>query len=206
MTVIAIAVFLVYQELDRTMLPEEVNSYVSKAAELMEHAIEHLTHDLGKVRTGKASPAMLEGLMVSYYGTPTPMQQVAAIGTSDARTLTIKPWEKNMLGPIEKSIFEANLGITPMNDGEMVRLTIPPLTEERRRELVKRSASLGEDAKVSVRNARRDAMEHIKKAVKNGFPEDEGKRKEEEIQQLTNKYSARVDTLIEAKEKDIMTL
>ncbi len=185
---------------------EEVNDFINKASDLMEHALDHLEHELGKVRTGKASPAMLDGLLVSYYGSPTPLQQVANVGTADSRTITIKPWERNMLGPIEKAIFEANLGITPMNDGEMVRLTIPPLTEERRRDLVKRSAHLGEEAKVSVRNVRRDAMEHIKKAIKNGFPEDMGKRKEEEVQQLTNKFTARVDALIEAKEKDIMTL
>jgi len=109
------------------MLPEEVEGIVSKAASQMEHAIEHLTYELTKVRTGKASPAMLDGLMVSYYGSPTPLQQVANVATSDARTLTIKPWEKTLLGPIEKAIFEANLGITPMNDGEMVRLSIPML-------------------------------------------------------------------------------
>jgi ribosome recycling factor len=185
---------------------EEVNDFISKASESMEHAVDHLEHELTKVRTGKASPAMLDGLMVSYYGSPTPLQQVANIGTADSRTITIKPWERNMLGSIEKAIFEANLGITPMNDGEMVRLTIPPLTEERRRDLVKRAAHLGEEAKVSVRNVRRDAMEHIKKAIKNGFPEDMGKRKEEEVQQLTNKFTARIDTMIEGKEKDIMTL
>jgi ribosome recycling factor len=149
---------------------------------------------------------MLDGLMVSYYGSPTPLQQVANVATSDARTLTIKPWEKTMLGPIEKAIFEANLGITPMNDGEMVRLSIPMLTEERRRDLVKRAMALGEDAKVSVRNARRDGMEQLKKAVKNGLAEDIGKKKEEEIQQLTNKFTTRIDGLIDLKEKDIMTV
>jgi ribosome recycling factor len=128
------------------------------------------------------------------------------VATSDARTLTIKPWEKTMLGPIEKAIFEANLGITPMNDGEMVRLSIPMLTEERRRDLVKRAMALGEDAKVSVRNARRDGMEQLKKAVKNGLAEDIGKKKEEEIQQLTNKFTIRIDGLIDLKEKDIMTV
>ena len=188
------------------MLPEEVEGIVSKAASQMEHAIEHLTYELTKVRTGKASPAMLDGLMVSYYGSLTPLQQVANVATSDARTLTIKPWEKTMLGPIEKAIFEANLGITPMNDGEMVRLSIPMLTEERRRDLVKRAMALGEDAKVSVRNARRDGMEQLKKAVKNGLAEDIGKKKEEEIQQLTNKFTIRIDGLIDLKEKDIMTV
>ncbi len=188
------------------MQAEEVNSYVEHAKDLMEHAIEHLQHELSKVRTGKAAPAMLEGLMVAYYGTPTPINQVANISAADARTLVIQPWEKNMLGPIEKAIFEANLGVTPQNDGEVVRISIPPLTEERRKDLVKRAKELGEQAKVSVRNARRDAMEHIKKAIKDGYPEDSGKRKEQEVQQLTDKFSDRVDHLIEAKEKDILTV
>ncbi len=188
------------------MQTEEVNLYIEHAEELMEQALSHLHQELGKIRTGKAAPAMLEGLMVSYYGAPAPLNQVANISTSDARTLVIQPWEKSMLGPIEKAIFEANLGITPQNDGEVVRLSIPPLTEERRKDLVKKAKALGEDAKVSVRNARRDAMEHIKKAVKDGFPEDAGKRKEQDVQNLTDKYSGKVDQLIEAKEKDILTV
>jgi ribosome recycling factor len=188
------------------MLSEEVNSHVAYAEELMDQAIEHLNKELVKVRAGKASPAMLDGLLVSYYGTPTPMNQVANISTSDARTLVIQPWEKSMLGPIEKAIFEANLGVTPQNDGEVVRIAIPPLTEERRKDLVKKAKALGEEAKVSVRNARRDAMEHIKKAVKNGYPEDAGKSKEQNVQSLTDKYSEKIDHLIEVKEKDILTV
>lgn len=188
------------------MQSEEVNQYVQHAKELMEHAIEHLEKELSKVRAGKASASMVEGLMVPYYGSPTLLSQVANLSTSDARTVVIQPWEKNMLGPIEKAIFEANLGITPQNDGEVVRLTIPPLTEERRRDLGKKAKALGEDAKVGVRNARRDAMEHIKKAVKNGFAEDMGKAKEAEIQNLTDKHITKIDQLVEAKEKDIMTV
>ncbi len=188
------------------MLPEEINAHVTHAKELMEQAIDHLQKELTKVRAGKASPSMLEGLMVAYYGTPTPITQVAAITTSDARTLVIQPWEKSTLGPIEKAIFEANLGITPQNDGEVVRLAIPPLTEERRKDMGKRAKALGEDAKVSIRNGRRDAMEHIKKAVKNGYAEDMGKAKEAEVQNLTDKHIAKIDQLIEAKEKDIMTV
>lgn len=188
------------------MQSEEVNQYVQHAKELMEHAIEHLEKELAKVRAGKASASMVEGLMVPYYGSPTLLSQVANLSTSDARTVVIQPWEKNMLGPIEKAIFEANLGITPQNDGEVVRLMIPPLTEERRRDLGKKAKALGEDAKVGVRNARRDGMEHIKKAVKNGFAEDMGKAKETEIQNLTDKHITKIDQLVEAKEKDIMTV
>lgn len=170
----------------------------------MKHSLEHLQKELVKVRTGKASTAMLDGLLVAYYGSPTPLKQVANVTTADARTIVIQPWEKSMLGPIERSIFEANFGITPQNDGEIVRLVIPPLTEERRKDLVKQVKGLGEDAKVSIRNARRDAMEEIKKEVKTGYPEDAGKRMEGKIQDLTNLYSEKVDKMLEIKEEDIM--
>lgn len=172
----------------------------------MDSAIEHLQQELVKVRTGKASASMLGGIVVSYYGSPTPLNQVSNISASDSRTLNIQPWEKNMLGPIEKAIFEANLGITPQNNGEMVILNIPPLTEERRRELVKKSKSLAEDSKVGVRQARREAIDEIKKEVKNGYPEDAGKKKEEEIQDLTNKYTHKIDEMVKAKEADIMKI
>ena len=172
----------------------------------MDEAVDRLKRELAKISTGKASPAMLNGLRVDYYGSPTPLQQVANVSTSDARTLAIKPWEKAMLAPIERAIFEANLGFTPRNDGETIHINIPMLTEERRRDLVKRAKGLGEDAKVSVRSSRRDAMEEIKKAVKDGFPEDMGKRKEAEIQDMTNKFGASIDSVISDKEKDIMTV
>ncbi|MEY4135685.1 MAG: ribosome recycling factor [Saprospiraceae bacterium] len=188
------------------MLQEEVNMYMDDAREHMERAIAHLEHELMKISTGKASPLIVSGLLVPYYGSLTPMGQVANISASDARTLVIQPWEKSMLGPIEKSIFEANLGVTPMNDGEVVRLSFPPLTEERRRDLVKKSKHLGEEAKVSIRNSRRDAIELFKKAVKDGLSEDLGKRKEEEIQELTNKFSQKVEHLLDGKEKEIMTV
>jgi ribosome recycling factor len=149
---------------------------------------------------------MLDGLLVAYYGSPTPLKQVANVNTADARTIVIQPWEKNMLGPIERAIFEANFGITPQNDGEVVRLIIPPLTEDRRRDLVKQVKQLGEDAKVSIRNSRRDAINSIKKEVKDGYPEDAGKRREGEIQELTDKYTAKVDKMLEVKEEDIMTV
>ncbi len=176
------------------------------AQEAMSESIEHLKRELAKISTGKASPGMLSGLRVDYYGTPTPLQQVANVNVSDARTLAIKPWEKSMLAPIERAIFEANLGFTPRNDGETIHINIPMLTEDRRRQLVKRAKGLGEDTKVSVRAARRDAMDEIKQAVKDGFPEDMGKRKEEEVQSLTKKFGADIDGLIGDKEKDIMTI
>ncbi len=173
---------------------------------LMEEAIEHLERELVKVRTGKASPAMLNGIMVSYYGVPTPLNQTANVSTADSRTIMVQPFDKSNLGSIEKAIFEANLGITPQNDGDLIRLNIPPLTEERRRQLAKVVKSEGEEAKISIRNARRDAMEHIKKEVKNGYPEDAGKRKEEQVQQWTDNFSKQVETTVENKEKEVMTI
>lgn len=185
---------------------EEINLVIDMTRDAMEHSIEHLIKELSKVRTGKASPSMISDMLVEYYGSPTPLNQVANIASADARTLTIQPWEKSMLRPIENAIFEANLGVTPQNDGELIRLSFPPLTEERRRELAKRAKALGEDTKVGVRNARRDAMDEIKKAVKNGYPEDAGKGKEAIIQDLTNKYSEKVDVVLAAKEKEIMSI
>ncbi|MEM9990420.1 MAG: ribosome recycling factor [Bacteroidota bacterium] len=185
---------------------EEVNMILEMAQDGMQESVEHLKRELAKISTGKASPAMLGSIRVDYYGAPTPLAQVANVGTSDARTLAIKPWEKSMLAPIERAIFEANLGFTPRNDGETIHISIPMLTEERRRELVKRAKALGEDAKVSVRASRRDAMEEIKKAVKDGLPEDIGKRKETDVQELTNKYGSNIDQVITEKEKDIMTV
>ncbi len=172
----------------------------------MEDAIDHLQKELLKVRTGKAAPSMVSGLTVDYYGSPTPLNQVANVSASDSKTLTIQPWEKTMLGPIEKAIFEANLGLTPMNDGEVVRISIPPLTEERRKILVKNVKSLGEDAKISLRNTRQKLMEMVKKEVKDGYPEDAGRRKEDEIQKMVNSFGAKVDQIVELKEKDIMTI
>ena len=188
------------------MEEEDINLSIEMADELMHDSIEHLNKELLKLRTGRASTALFADLLVTYYGSPTPMNQVSNITTSDARTIIIQPWEKNMLGPIERAIFEANLGLTPQNDGEIVRITIPPLTEDRRKQLVKKAKALGEDAKVSVRNACRDAMDSIKKGVKEGYPEDAGKRREGEVQELTDKFSKKIDTLIDAKEKDIMTI
>jgi ribosome recycling factor len=180
--------------------------FVEETEILMSGSIDHLQKELGKVRAGKANPAMVADLFVSYYGNPTPVNQVANVSTSDARTIVIQPWEKSMLSAIERSIFEANLGVTPQNDGEVIRISIPPLTEERRKDLVKAAKSLGEEAKVSIRNNRRDAMDQIKKSVKDGFPEDMGKRIETNIQELTDNFTEKIDKLVSAKEKEIMTI
>lgn len=185
---------------------EEANQFVEGAEILMSGSIEHLQKELTKVRAGKANPGMVLDLLVPYYGSPTPVSQVANVSTSDSRTIVIQPWEKTMLSPIERSIFEANLGVTPQNDGEVIRISIPPLTEERRKDLVKSAKSLGEEAKVSIRNVRRDAMESVKKSVKDGLPEDIGKRLEGNIQDLTDSFSEKVDKLVSAKEKEIMTI
>lgn len=185
---------------------EDLELQMEVAHESFEKAIEHLQFELSKIRAGKASPAMLNGMMVEYYGAPTPLSQVANISTPDARTISIQPWEKSLLGPIEKAIFESNMGITPMNDGEVVRLVIPPNSEERRVTMVKQAKSAGEESKVAVRNTRHKMMDAIKKAVKDGYPEDMGKRREDEVQKIVDNYSQKVDKLIEAKEKDIMTI
>lgn len=185
---------------------DDINDYLNKGEQYMKEAIDHLNNELSKIRTGKASTSILNGLLVEYYGSPTPLSQVANLGTADAKTLTIQPWEKNMLAPIERAVFEANLGLTPQNDGEIIRINIPPLTEERRKEMVKRAKAQGEDAKVSLRHARHKMMDFVKKSVSDGFPEDAGKRKEDEIQKLVDKYTGEIGKVIDAKEKEIMTV
>ena len=185
---------------------EEVNRTIAEAKAHMEKALEHLDHELGKLRTGKASTAMLQDLLVEYYGTPTLMTQVANLQVTDARTIVIQPWERNMLAPIERAIINANLGVTPSNDGEVVRLMIPPLTEERRKELVKKAKHAGEESKVGVRTARHKALDQIKKAVKDGLAEDMGKRKETELQDMVNKFVEQVDKVVATKEKEILTV
>ncbi len=185
---------------------EEISAQFAKSKQGMDAAIDHLQGELMKIRAGKASPSMLNGILVDYYGNSTPLNQVANILTSDSRTLSIQPWEKSMIGPIEQAIFAANIGITPQNNGEMVVINIPPLTEERRKEMVKRAKSLGEDCKVSVRGLRQKSMDAIKKAVKDGYPEDMGKDREAEMQKIVNGYGDKVKKLIESKESDIMTI
>ena len=185
---------------------EEINSGLTKAKEEMEEAIAHLLRELSKIRAGKANPAMLNGIMIDYYGNPTPINQVANISTPDAKMISIQPWEKKMIGAIEQGIFAANLGVTPQNNGESIIINIPPLTEERRIALVKSVKNYGEDAKISFRSSRHKIMDVIKKAVKDGFSEDAGKRQEEEVEKLVKHYYEESVKLIAAKEKDIMTI
>lgn len=185
---------------------ELVKPQIESATTLMDKAISHLDAELSKIRAGKASPAMLEGIYVDYYGTNTPLSQVANINTPDARTLAVQPWEKQMLGPIEKAIFGSNIGLTPQNDGVMIRLNIPPVTEERRLNLVKQSKGEAENCKVSIRNVRRDANETIRRLVKDGLAEDMAKDAETKIQQLTDSFIAKTEKHLEAKEKEIMTV
>jgi ribosome recycling factor len=187
-------------------MSDELNSIKDHALDAMNKAINHLETELVKVRAGKANPNIVDGIIVDYYGNPTPINQVGNISVADSRTLTIQPWEKNMLQPIERSIINANIGITPQNDGNMIRLFMPPLTEERRRELVKKSLGEGEHSKVAIRSIRRDAMEQIKKLQKNGLSEDICKDAEKNVQEMTDKYIALVDKHLEAKEKEIMTV
>lgn len=174
--------------------------------ERMEKAIEHLDNELIRIRAGKANVHILDGIVVEYYGTPTPLNQVSNISTPDAKTIMIQPWEKTMIDPIEKALMTSNVGITPANNGEVIRLAIPQLTEERRRNLVKQVKTEGENARVSLRNSRRDANDEYKKMQKDGLSEDEAKTAEEKIQKLTDEFTEKVDKIIEAKEEDIMTI
>ena len=166
--------------------------------------MEHFEGEVVKIRAGKATPAMLDGITVDYYGNPTPISQVGNISAMDARTLTIQPWEKKMLQPIERSIIAANIGVNPQNDGNIIRLFLPPLTEERRKELVKKSNAEGELAKIAVRNIRREAIEQIKKAQKEGLSEDAAKDAETEMQNVTNSFIVLIEKHLASKEKEIM--
>lgn len=188
------------------MSAEDVSLTMEMAEDSMKKAINHLEVELTKIRAGKANPGMLDGIMVDYYGSPTPLAQVGNISVMDARTLSIQPWEKNMLQPIERAIIASNIGINPQNDGNFIRLFLPPLTEERRRELVKRAQGEGEHSKVAIRNIRRDAIESIKKAQKNGLSEDAAKDAETDVQNLTDRFISLVDKHLAAKEKDIMSV
>ena len=173
-----------------------VDEYIQLGKDTMIKAIDHLKNELLKIRTGKASVNLLDGIMVEYYGSPVPISQVANLGTADARTITIQPWEKSMLAIIEQGIFAANLGLTPQNDGEFIRLNIPPLTEERRIELARQARHEGEEAKVSLRNSRHKVMDFIKNEIKDGYPEDIGKRKEKEVEDMIKTYVDSIDALM----------
>ena len=185
-------------------MTEEINFIIDSAKESMNGSIAHLEKEFLNIRAGKASPQMLGGVFVDYYGSQTLISQVANINAADARTLTVTPWEKNMLQPIEKAIMIANLGLNPMNNGENIIINIPPLTEERRRDLVKQAKAEAEDAKIGIRNARKDANTDIKKEEKNGTSEDVCKKAEEDIQKLTDSYIKKIDELLAVKEAEIM--
>jgi ribosome recycling factor len=187
-------------------MSEELDFVFEEAEEKMGNAIGHLERELGKLRAGKANPQMLDSVRVDYYGTLTKLSQVSNINTPDPRSIVIQPWEKNMLAPIEKAIMAANLGFNPQNDGTVIRVLVPPLTEERRRDLVKKAKGEAETTKVSIRNVRREGIEGAKKLEKEGLPEDMVKKFETDIQDLTNRYIGRVDKLLEIKEADIMTI
>jgi ribosome recycling factor len=187
-------------------MSEDISLTLEIAEDSMQKAIGHMESELVKIRAGKANPQMLDGIMVDYYGSPTPINQVCNISVMDARTLSIQPWEKNMLQPIERAVIAANIGFNPQNDGNIIRIFLPPLTEERRRELVKRCLAEGEHCRVAIRNIRREAIESIKKAQKNGLSEDAAKDAETDVQELTNKHIAAVEKHLTAKEKEIMSV
>ena len=187
-------------------MTEELDLLILDCESTMQKSIQHLETELVKIRAGKANPQMIDGIMVDYYGNPTPINQVANVTATDARTITIQPWEKPMLAQIERSIINSNIGLNPQNDGNIIRLFLPPLTEERRKELVKKCNAEGENGKVSIRNIRRDTIESIKKLQKEGLSEDAGKEGEDRVQKITDKFTALVEKHLEAKEKEIMAV
>ncbi len=185
---------------------ELIKKLLADAKGMMDKAIDHCDNELGKIRAGKASPSMLDGIMVDYYGSPTPLNQVGSVNTPDAKTIVIQPWEKSLLNGIEKAIMDANLGVNPQNDGVIIRINVPPLTEERRRDLGKKAKAEGENGKIAIRNIRKDINEKIRKLKTEGVSEDEMKTGEGEVQKLVDGYIIKIDQLTEAKEKDIMTV
>lgn len=187
-------------------MQEEIELVLEDAKEKMAKALEHLDTELGKIRAGKANPKMLDGVLVEYYGSMSPLSQVANVSTPDPRTLAIQPWEKGLITAIEKAIMAANLGMNPDNNGDIIRINIPPLTEERRHDLVKQAKKEVEDAKISIRNARRDSNEELKRMKKDGLSEDLEKDAEAEVQKLTDEFIKKTDVMFEKKEKDILTV
>ncbi|MBC8035046.1 MAG: ribosome recycling factor [Chitinophagaceae bacterium] len=187
-------------------MSDDLALILDNTEDLMAKAISHLELELTRIRAGKANPQMLDGIMVEYYGSPTPLSQVANISVMDVRTISLQPWEKNMLQPIERAIIASNIGINPQNDGSVIRLFLPPLTEERRKELVKRANGEGEQGRVAIRSIRREAIEDVKKLQKDGLSEDAAKDAEKEVQTLTDKFIALIEKHLEAKEKDIMAV
>ncbi|MBQ9340590.1 MAG: ribosome recycling factor [Paludibacteraceae bacterium] len=187
-------------------MEEELNLLEETAEEQMQSAVSHLDDALAHIRAGKASPRLLDSVRVDYYGTTSPLTSVATVMVPDARTITIQPWEKKMIGEIERAIINSNIGLTPSNNGEVIRLNMPPLTEERRRDLAKQCKQEAETAKMAVRNARREAIEEFKKLVKKGLPEDTEKDAEEQMQKTHDKFVKKIDELYALKEKEIMTV
>ncbi len=185
---------------------EEIELYIEEAKELMEKAIQHVNYTFGKIRAGKATPGMLDGIMVEYYGNPTPLNQVSSINTPDARSIIIKPWEKNIIPEIEKSIINSDIGLNPQSDGEIIRLNVPALSEERRLQLVKQAKHEAEQGRISVRNVRKDTNDHLRKLLKEHVSEDAVKNAEIDVQGLTDKYIEKIEELLSNKEKDIMTV
>lgn len=184
----------------------DTKTIIKEATDRMERTVQHLEEELINIRAGKASTNVLNSVYVDYYGSQSPVSAVASVTVPDAKTILIQPWDKKMIRTIEKAILDSNIGLTPSNNGEQIRLSIPPLTEERRKELVKQVRGVGENARISLRNARRDAVDAFKKAQKEGMPEDESKDGETQSQKLLEKYSKKLDSLIEIKEKEIMTV
>lgn len=187
-------------------MDEEIELIIEETEERMTKALEHLEHELARLRAGRSNPALLDGVTVDYYGVHSPLSQVSNINTPDPKTILIQPWEKNMLGTIEKAIMAANIGLTPVNNGEVIRINIPPLTEERRHQLVKQVRNEGETARISIRNARKWANDELKRLLKEGLPEDFEKDAVEKVQEITNSFNTKVDKVMAVKEKDVMTV
>ncbi len=185
---------------------EEVELILDEAKDRMIKALEHLELELARLRAGRANPALLDGITVDYYGVNSPLSQVSNINTPDAKTIMIQPWEKTMLGVIDKAIMAANIGLTPVNNGEAIRINIPPLTEERRHQLVKQVRTEGEVAKISIRSARKWANDELKQSLKDGLPEDMEKDAVEKVQELTHEFNTKIDKVMAIKEKDVMTV
>jgi ribosome recycling factor len=185
---------------------EEIELIMEEARDRMVKALEHLEHELARLRAGRATPALLDGITVDYYGVNSPLSQVSNVNTPDPKSILIQPWEKNMLGTIEKAIMAANIGLTPVNNGEVIRINVPPLTEERRHQLVKQVRNEGETAKISIRNSRKWGNDELKSLLKEGLPEDLEKNAVDSIQEMTHDFTLKIDKVMATKEKDIMTV
>lgn len=183
---------------------EELKSALNQTQQNMDKAYAHVQVEFAKIRAGRAMPSMLDGILVEYYGNKVPINQVASVSTPDARTLAIKPWEKSLIAELEKAIINSNIGLTPQNDGETIRINIPPLTEERRKELVKQVKGEAEKGRIAIRNSRKDGKESLKQLQKSGISEDAVKKAEEDLQRLTDQYIAKIDTLLTQKEAEVM--